>query len=247
MITEDQPTIFNGTNLVATMSSISDGQMVVEKSDPDTVIANINSFVDAPDELALIRCTYDRDTFDKIAHIDDKSTLWKSDVNNRFHVDAMITSNRDITLAVPVADCLCVITFDPIKQVLAIAHLGRHGTVDNLVEKVISVMKTDYDCNPTNLLCYLSPSIKQESYGLDYFDMSSNALWRPLCKEIGGKVHIDIPGYNYNALVAAGVPKSNIEVSSVNTATSSNYGSHFINARDPSKSDYRFLVTARMT
>ena len=246
MIAKDQPKIFKNTNLQVRVSSTEDGQMNLDHGVESQIIDNIALFV-PNNKHVLVRCTYTRPTFDEIQVIDASSTMWNSTPDNRYNVDAFVTNTSNITLSIPVADCLCLVMFDPIAQALGIAHLGRHGTVDNLAEKLVSVMINQYKCHATNLLCYLSPSIKLENYGLDYFDKIDDPQWSALYKSHSGKIFIDIPGYNVRKLLAQGIPKENIEISTIDTATDPNYGSHYMHERDKTKSNFRFLVSATIS
>ncbi|PLS80980.1 hypothetical protein CYG49_03560, partial [Candidatus Saccharibacteria bacterium] len=64
--------------------------------------------------------------------------------------------------------------------------------------------------------------------------------WKPFCQEADNGVYIDIAGYNKAAFINAGVLEERIEVSSVDTAESLDYPSHFRGEAS------RFAVVAMM-
>jgi hypothetical protein len=56
------------------------------------------------------------------------------------HVDALVTRERDLALAVLVADCVPLVLADPVAGVVAVAHAGRPGLVAGVVPAVVKAM-----------------------------------------------------------------------------------------------------------
>jgi len=83
-------------------------------------------------------------------------------------VDAMATSVPQMPLVVRVADCGAVFFYDPIQQVIAVAHSGRKGTEGNIVKETIDCMESTYDVNPENLIVQLGPCIRPPHYEIDF-------------------------------------------------------------------------------
>jgi len=83
-------------------------------------------------------------------------------------VDAMATSVPQMPLVVRVADCGAVFFYDPVQQVIAVAHSGRKGTEGNIVKATIDCMKSTYDVNPENLIVQLGPCIRPPHYEVDF-------------------------------------------------------------------------------
>lgn len=73
--------------------------------------------------------------------------------------DAMMTHERHRALMVMVADCIPILFFDPIHQVIAVAHAGRAGVFENILARTITALSQRYETKPQELLVALGPSI----------------------------------------------------------------------------------------
>ena len=78
--------------------------------------------------------------------------------------DALVTNIIDIPLMVMVADCTPILFFDPIKNVIAVAHAGRQGALLNIVSKTINTMIKQFKSDKNNILIVLGPSIHSCCY-----------------------------------------------------------------------------------
>jgi YfiH family protein len=56
--------------------------------------------------------------------------------------DAIVTDRDDVALAIMVADCLPVLLADPVAGVVAVAHAGRRGLLDGVLEATLEQMGT---------------------------------------------------------------------------------------------------------
>ena len=83
-------------------------------------------------------------------------------------VDALATSVPRMPLVVRVADCGPVYFYDPIQQVIALAHSGRKGTEGNIVRETIACLHETYETNPENLIVQLGPCIRPPHYEIDF-------------------------------------------------------------------------------
>ena len=101
-------------------------------------------------------------------------------------VDALITTEKDVPLVIRTADCAPILIHDPKKNILALVHAGRKGSVLEIVSKTIAKMGS----NPKDLLVKIGPCIDKCCYPTD------------------------IRKLNLAQLAKAGVPKENIEVNS---------------------------------
>ncbi len=73
--------------------------------------------------------------------------------------DALITDISDIGLMIQQADCQAVLLFDPVREVIAAVHCGWRGSVQRILERVISVMVENYGTAPDDLQAVISPSL----------------------------------------------------------------------------------------
>jgi YfiH family protein len=83
-------------------------------------------------------------------------------------VDALATSVPRLPLIVRAADCGSVYFYDPVQQVIALAHSGRRGTEGNIVAETISCLKETYGTHPENLIVQLGPCIRPPHYEIDF-------------------------------------------------------------------------------
>jgi copper oxidase (laccase) domain-containing protein len=83
-------------------------------------------------------------------------------------VDALATAVPRLPLVVRVADCGPVFFYDPVQQVIALAHSGRRGTEGNIVRETIACLTETYDTHPENLIVQLGPCIRPPHYEIDF-------------------------------------------------------------------------------
>ena len=91
--------------------------------------------------------------------------------------DGLITDKKDIILSTTNADCILFLFYDPKRKVIANVHSGWRGTFQKISEKTILKMMTNYRCNPKDIMCFISPSIRKCHFEVDE-DVSN------LCREI---------------------------------------------------------------
>ncbi len=73
--------------------------------------------------------------------------------------DALITDLSDVGLMIQQADCQAVLLFDSVREVIAAVHCGWRGSVQGILERVISVMVKNYGTAPADLQAVVSPSL----------------------------------------------------------------------------------------
>ncbi|PHR54074.1 MAG: hypothetical protein COA44_14470 [Arcobacter sp.] len=93
----------------------------------------------------------------------DKST----DLNHIPKCDALITQEKNIPLMVMVADCIPILLYDPIKEIIAVVHAGRAGVFNKILIKTINKMTSNFKTDAKDLLVVLGPSIKECCYDVD--------------------------------------------------------------------------------
>ncbi|MCS6712407.1 peptidoglycan editing factor PgeF [Brachybacterium sp. EF45031] len=72
--------------------------------------------------------------------------------------DAQVTRRTDVALAVMVADCLPVLLADGDAGVIAVAHAGRRGLLDGVLENTVAVMQQE-GARPERLEVAIGPAI----------------------------------------------------------------------------------------
>lgn len=148
----------------------------------------------------------------------DKGILWEAP-----QTDATITNLPGICLMVMVADCVPVILFDPEKRVCAVVHAGWRGTVHHITTNTILTMKSQFGCNPAQILAGIGPSIGPCCYEVgddvttvveQSFGTTKGYLVR---KEHSPKPFFDLWYANHTQLTAAGLQLKNIETAQLCT------------------------------
>lgn len=129
-------------------------------------------------------------------------------------VDALITCVRRICIGVSTADCVPILLYDKVHQVVAAVHSGWRGTKDKIVAVTVKVMEEHFGTQPSDLVCAIGPCIDKESFEVgnevyEAFDEASFPMEK-VSEIIGGKWHIDLPLAVTLTLTAQGVRKESI-------------------------------------
>ncbi len=135
-------------------------------------------------------------------------------------VDALMTDVPHHCLCISTADCVPVLLYDPVHQAIAAIHAGWRGTVNRIVECVLTQMKSRYRSEGKDIIACIGPSISPEAFEVGDevyeafrqagFDMGRIAH----CQE---KWHIDLWEANRLQLLVHGVQAENIEVCGICT------------------------------
>lgn len=224
MIERDQPDCFPA-DIVVAVSSKQDGTMLdrtIDRHSPN-VVENREKFCKA------IGVNYEKLVYQVINYGEDEKYDTICDIDNiidstEVAADALYTDGCGKALFLPVADCVATVVYDRRRRALMLAHLGRHASVSRLMTKALQYMK-NRGSDMADLIIWMSPSVKQKSYRMEYFSPSNDESWRGFCAKKDG-YYLDIPGFNESLAVKSGVPAENIYISPINTADDKNYFSH---------------------
>ncbi|HEX6257978.1 MAG TPA: laccase domain-containing protein [Candidatus Saccharimonadales bacterium] len=234
MIAEHQPTIFP-PSVIAKVSSVANGRMptAIVPTDPEQdLAANREQFLAAvgihPDHATQIRVTFDADHYRRYRVADVNAKGEGIGLAPGEPADAMVVTDTNHALVLPLADCVGAIVYDPTKRVLMVSHLGRHSTEEHGAVHSVRFMQTAHDCNPANILVWISPAVGAASYPLQKFD------------ERG------LQEVNLEQFLEAGITPEHIEVAEVDTASHDDYYSHsqFLKGNDAKRG--RFAIVAMM-
>ena len=244
MVRTDQPTYFPPELLIA-VSSKDDGTMLnrICGRHVAEVLENRRQFCDQIgvkyDDVVYHVISYNQaQTFDNIAEVTETDTVKYN--NEGIFADALYTEAAGVGLFLPVADCIATVIYDPKRRALMLAHLGRHSTVAQLMTRAIRYF-VERGSQAKDLQIWMSPSITQKNYRMDYFNHTSDTNWRNFCRQTADGIYLDMQGFNRSLAVQAGVPGDNIFISPIDTADDPNYFSH--SAGDTGG---RFAVLAEM-
>ena len=147
-------------------------------------------------------------------------------------IDALYTSLPGVCIGVTTADCVPLLFFDQVKQVVAAAHAGWRGTCGRIAEKTIRRLVEVHKCSVKDILVVIGPSISCKVYevGVDVIDSFKAAGFdvSNICEQSGDSFFLDLWEANQQSLEKAGIPAENIEIAGLCTFT---HPDHFFSAR----------------
>ena len=229
MIVTDQPTCFPPDLLVA-VSSKDDGTMLnrIRGRHVAEVLENRRRFCDQIgvkyDDVVYHVISYDQgQTFDNIAEVTEADTVKHN--NEGIFADALYAEMAGVGLFLPVADCIATVIYDSKRRALMLAHLGRHSMVAQLMSQAVQYF-VERGSQAKDLQIWMSPSITQKNYRMDYFDHTNDTNWHNFCRQTADGIYLDMQGFNRSLAIQAGVPGDNIFISPIDTADDPNYFSH---------------------
>jgi YfiH family protein len=194
--------------LFYTFSTIDDGNIAYHVNDnPNNVVKNRKQL-----------CIQHHLNFDNLKSMDQiHSNIVKVVNNNNKYeqCDALITNKPNTPLMVMVADCIPILFYEPIHNVIGVAHAGRNGTYQNIAGVTIEKMINTYQIEAKNIHVILGPSIQKCCYEVSA-ELSKIALKTFGDKYVYGR-YVDLQAINKKQLLHKGVLEENIKISSVCT------------------------------
>jgi len=132
-------------------------------------------------------------------------------------IDALITKEKNIAIAVFCADCLPIFLIDKKKDIIAIVHAGWKSTKKAIVKNTIFAMKQVFDTQPKDVLVYFGPAIRRCCFevGEEFLGYFKRGIYRS-----GSKIFLDTAEVNYLQLREVGVIEKNIFDSKICTVCS---------------------------
>lgn len=140
--------------------------------------------------------------------------------------DGLVTNRPDLPLLLFFADCVPLLLYDPVRQVIGLSHAGWKGTFLSIGPKTLNVMQHTFGTDPADCLAGIGPSIGPEDYEVDEPVMTeirtrwaSPELFSRPCRP--GHWLLNLWEWNRQQLIDAGVPAMNVAISGVSTARQS--------------------------
>jgi len=136
-------------------------------------------------------------------------------------VDIVLTDKPELTLFMRFADCVPILVYDPVKQVIGISHAGWRGTVKDVAGKTVNSMRKRYRTNPSDVIACIGPSIGPDHYevGDDVIQQVAKLFGEKsdlVLHSHGDRTHFDL--WKANQLLLQRVDVNKIEVAGVCTA-----------------------------
>jgi len=128
--------------------------------------------------------------------------------------DAMITQEKDLALAVLVADCIPLLLWDRAQTTVAVVHVGRRGLVHSIALSTLTLMK---EMGASDICAEIGPSICGTCYevGQDVFDEVVHVHPSAASQTPRGTLALDLPRALALALHGQGVEVAQSNVCTV--------------------------------
>lgn len=228
--------------VIHAFSTKNEGNMSFKWGDPISVLVNRQKFLD---KLGLKsgQCVAMRSAHTNrltAVTIRDRGKGMDSIVT-AISSDALITKTPGIMLFYLVADSVPIILWDPVSKSLGLIHGDWLSTDMNLATKVVKTMVDQYGAKPEEMWAYFGPSISGNSHKLKDPVQKRSRLWQKyLTNNADGTTCVDLVAYNRQQLRDAGVSKTHIVVSGVDTATDKKFFSHYRSKKNRREKEGRF-------
>lgn len=82
-------------------------------------------------------------------------------INEYNKTDGLITNKKNLILATTNADCILLLFYDPVKNVIANVHSGWRGTLQRISVNTIKKMCEEFGSNPKDIIVCICPSIRK--------------------------------------------------------------------------------------
>ncbi len=132
--------------------------------------------------------------------------------------DGVITNKENIVLSTTNADCIILLFYDPVKNVIANIHSGWKGTLHRIAVNAVRKMRAEFGCKPEDIIACMCPSIRKchfeveqdvrDLYVEEFQDIPEEEWIEETIK--GKKWHIDTVLLNKIMLEKEGLKEENI-------------------------------------
>ncbi|MBE6727317.1 MAG: peptidoglycan editing factor PgeF [Ruminococcaceae bacterium] len=141
-------------------------------------------------------------------------------------VDGLITAESGVALVTQYADCTPLLFCDPVKKVIATSHAGWRGTVKEIGRVTVEKMKSEFGCEPGDIIAAIGPCIGPCCYEVDdpvynEFAKLSVDLSGAFKEKSNGKYMLDLRLANRAILIDSGIKEENLDIADICTCCNS--------------------------
>lgn len=139
------------------------------------------------------------------------------------NIDGLITNEPDICLVTAYADCVPLFFADPVHRCIGASHSGWRGTIGNMAQETLDMMRKQYGTNPADVYTFIGPSIcincyeVSEDVAQQFQDVYAQDSDRVVIPKDNGKYLLNLQMANYFNMIHAGVRDEHIEISDLCT------------------------------
>jgi len=149
------------------------------------------------------------------------------DSNYAIKVDAILTDKKNLYLFLLIADCLPVIFFDPVKEVVGLVHVGWKGVDLEIAAKATRRLENDYNTNPKDVIVGLGPAARKDSFIKENPSQVDDSEWQPFIDQLDANHYkVDFVGLCKKQIIDSGVLEKNIIDCYIDTVHDNRFFSH---------------------
>lgn len=142
-----------------------------------------------------------------VAHSDRVMIATKKDTGKFFEgYDAVITGDKNVSLALTVADCIPIAVFDPQTNSRALIHAGWRGLENGIIQKTIEKIGGKLG----ELKVFVGPHICKKHYEIKTDVSVKFEKYKKSVKNIKGKIFLDLGSVALEQLLKLGIKRKNI-------------------------------------
>jgi copper oxidase (laccase) domain-containing protein len=220
-------------SLVVAISTVEDGNMLIHEDKANQqVINNRKNFLKKHGidikQTSRVDVTFDTTDFKRYREVTSQDKGESMFGDDKHPADALITTQPNHALFLPLADCVGAVIYDPVKQVLMLSHIGRHSLEENGAYESVAFLVTNHSSRPEDLLVWLTPAPGKDRYPV--FAFNNRGLKEVVLEQLQN----------------AGILTNNITDNNSDTATDPRYFSHSEFLAGRRSTDGRHSIVAMM-
>jgi len=127
--------------------------------------------------------------------------------------DGLLTSEKNLFLAITVADCLPIFIFDFQKEIVGLVHGGWRGLSKDILFSALQKLKREFKSNTKNILVGIGPGISKCHFEVNKRILRQfKYLPRNSISKRNDKTFLDLKKIAQYQALGAGIKKQNIEI-----------------------------------
>jgi copper oxidase (laccase) domain-containing protein len=222
------------TDLTVAISTVADGSLYNRHNKDDVAIIKNRELFLAKKGITLnqttrVQVSYDEDDFCRYFEVGKKLQGDGMHDNGTLPADALITTQKNHALFLPVADCVGTVLYDPTHAVLMLSHLGRHSLVQQGGRRSVEYLVKHYGSHPKDILVWTTPAPNKETFPI--WDLDNKGFKEAL----------------FEQLAEAGILQENITDNPADSTTDPNYYSYseFLKGNREEDGDHAIIAMMR--
>ncbi len=161
--------------------------------------------------------------------------------------DGFVTNKKRVYLFLLIADCIPLIVYDPVVEVVALVHAGWKGVDLEIAGKAVKQLKLKYKSKAENIIVGIGPCARKESFIKENPEQMNDPRWKGFINKVSvNSYSIDLVGLTKKQLIEAGIKRQNIIDCGIDTVTDKRFFSHVRDGNNHISRQGRFACVAGM-